>query len=372
MAPALPWRPSRQILSKVRPSISRPLCGRAKRTGADGCPPRGDSRALVRSPACSREVLLPNLRGDHPAARSLAPDRAWPRRPDAAGRDRLRQVLHASAAASPEPSLRARRRCDRGLDSGRLDGRCQRCLEADRGDHRGPRFGGATPPRRRHARSGLGQRQDKDGAIMDGGPRRQAVRWPRSTGCLLRLLAGSQWRAPGSVFAILVRYHAGGCLCRLQQAVRARALARSDPGGRLLGALAAQVLRHRRAQEGADRRRGRNAHRCHLRRRAYDQWRHALATPSRARANDQTTCRRPAGLATRPAWRALLEVRDCEGDGLWAEAGFQPSPAFSMTVVSACRTTPPSVPCAVLPWAARTGRLLAPTPAVTAPPRSTP
>ena len=31
-------------------------------------------------PACAREVLLPLLRGDHPAAGPLASDRAWARR----------------------------------------------------------------------------------------------------------------------------------------------------------------------------------------------------------------------------------------------------------------------------------------------------
>lgn len=47
-----------------------------------------------------------------------------------------------------------------------------------------------------------------------------------------------------------------GRLCRLQPALRAFAQARADHRGRLMGACAAQVLRDRAAEEGADRERG--------------------------------------------------------------------------------------------------------------------
>src|SRR5262249_61125647 len=77
-----------------------------------------DPAAVEGDPARAREVLLPRLRDDHTAARSLAPDRAWARRPYAARPCPVLQVWPAPAAQSPERGLRPRGHRSRRLDVG--------------------------------------------------------------------------------------------------------------------------------------------------------------------------------------------------------------------------------------------------------------
>ena len=97
--------------------------GRDRDAGAGPAPVEGD-------PARAREVLLPVLRGDHPAAGAVASDRARPRRARAAGAYPVRQVRPASAAQPPERGLCPRGHRSRCLDAGRLGRRCGRDLDA--------------------------------------------------------------------------------------------------------------------------------------------------------------------------------------------------------------------------------------------------
>src|SRR6266700_7656142 len=77
----------------------------------------GRATAVEGDRARAREVLLPLLRGDHPAAGALASDRA---RAVPARACAVRQVRAAPAAPSPERRLCARRHRARRLDAGRL------------------------------------------------------------------------------------------------------------------------------------------------------------------------------------------------------------------------------------------------------------
>src|SRR5690606_39338300 len=85
--------------------------------------------ALEGGPARAREVLLPRLRGDHTTTGTLAPDRARPRRPRAAGADPVLEIRRAPAAPSAERDLGTRRCRARCLDPRRLG-------RAGRGDAR--------------------------------------------------------------------------------------------------------------------------------------------------------------------------------------------------------------------------------------------
>ena len=71
-------------------------------------------------PARAREVLLPGLRSDQPAARPIAPDRAWARGPEAARPYPVLQVRPASAAQPSKRGLCPGRRRSRRVDAGRL------------------------------------------------------------------------------------------------------------------------------------------------------------------------------------------------------------------------------------------------------------
>ena len=74
-------------------------------------------------PACAREVLLPGVRSDHPAARPIAPDRARARGPEAPRPYPVLQVRPASAAQPPKRRLCAGRHRSRRVDACRLGGR---------------------------------------------------------------------------------------------------------------------------------------------------------------------------------------------------------------------------------------------------------
>src|SRR5438132_1465236 len=72
--------------------------GRDRDAGAHSAPVESD-------PARTREVLLPGLRSDHPAAGTVPSDRAWARRPQAARPYPVRQIRPAPTAQSPERRL---------------------------------------------------------------------------------------------------------------------------------------------------------------------------------------------------------------------------------------------------------------------------
>ena len=105
-------RPLPEHLSRVRqvypsPSACPRCAGRLHKLGED------ITESLERVPASwfviqhvREKFSCRSCEGDHAAARALAPDRAGARRAGAAGRDRLWQVLPASAAASAKPGLR--------------------------------------------------------------------------------------------------------------------------------------------------------------------------------------------------------------------------------------------------------------------------
>jgi len=73
-------------------------------------------RQVEGDPARAREVLVPGLRDDHPAARAVAPDRARARRSGPAGACAVCEVRPAPAAHPPERNL-----CPRGRRARRLD-----------------------------------------------------------------------------------------------------------------------------------------------------------------------------------------------------------------------------------------------------------
>ena len=81
-------------------AVAQDRRGRDRDAGARAAPVEGD-------PARAREVLLPGLRGDHPAAGALASDRARACRAQAAGPCAVRQVRPAPAAQSSERRLPA-------------------------------------------------------------------------------------------------------------------------------------------------------------------------------------------------------------------------------------------------------------------------
>ena len=111
--------------------------------------------------------------------------------------------------------------------------------------------------------------------------------------------------------------------------------ARTDPRGRLLGACPPQVLRARRADQGADRERGGASHRRAVRDRTRHQRprrRGAAGCPPAAVDADP---RRVGALATRPARSRLRQVRDRQGDRLHPQALDGTHPLHRRTAASA-------------------------------------
>ena len=86
-----------------RYDIAQDRRGRDRDAGAHSAPVEGD-------PACAREVLLPSLRSDQPAAGAVAPDRPWARRAEATRPYPVLQVRPASAAQPSKRRLCAGRR----------------------------------------------------------------------------------------------------------------------------------------------------------------------------------------------------------------------------------------------------------------------
>ena len=81
--------------------------------------PGGGAAAMEGDPDRAREVHLPVVREDHPAAGAVPRHPARPCRAEPAGDDPLRQVWRASAAEPAERNLCPRRRRPRRLDLGR-------------------------------------------------------------------------------------------------------------------------------------------------------------------------------------------------------------------------------------------------------------
>ena len=79
----------------------------------------GGAAAMEGDPDRSREVHLPVVREDHPAAGAVPCHSAGSRRAEPAGDDPLRQVRRAPAAQPAERELRSRGRRPRRLDAGR-------------------------------------------------------------------------------------------------------------------------------------------------------------------------------------------------------------------------------------------------------------
>ena len=113
-----------------RDDIAQDRRGRDRDAGAHSAPVEGN-------PACAREVLLPGLRSDQPAARSIAPDRARARGAEAARPHPILQVRPASAAQPSKRNLCSGRHRSRRVDAGRLGGRGGSDADASgRGDPR--------------------------------------------------------------------------------------------------------------------------------------------------------------------------------------------------------------------------------------------
>ena len=125
------------------PAQDRRGCDRD--AGGDPAPVEGD-------PACAREVLVPGLREDQPAAGALPSDCARPCRTNA-----LAHILFAKYGLHlplnrQSDGLRPRRHRSRRLDAGRLGRRLRGNADAAGRVHRGPCLCGRAHPCRRHAR----------------------------------------------------------------------------------------------------------------------------------------------------------------------------------------------------------------------------
>ena len=177
--------------------------GHHRDAGDDPAPVEGD-------PDGAREVHLPGLREDRPAAGAVSCDAAGLGGPQPAGDDPVREVRGAPASEPPARPLRARRRRSQPVDPGR-------------------------PGRRVRHWAGLGLCA-----------RRRAVRRPRSAGGAVPLLAGPLRRSPGGAPEDLRRHPSGRHLFRLQRPLCSREIARARHRGCMLGAWSEEVLRARR------------------------------------------------------------------------------------------------------------------------------
>ena len=239
---------------------------------------------------------MPGLRKDQPGAGAVPRDPEGLGGPEPARDDRVREVRPAPAAEPAGRPLRARGRADRALHHGRRRGRGLDGARSASAPGRGPCHGGRAPARRRHDRSGAGERQDRHRPALDLRPRRWAVRRRRAAGRDLPLLARPAGRASAGASRGLRRHSAGGRLRRLQQALSRGPQARSDPGGGVLGACAAPVLRH-------GRRRGERAPQgCRKERDSALADRHRGGAPHRRAVCDRA--RRSTAGAPRSGWRS--------------------------------------------------------------------
>ena len=108
--------------------------------GRDPAPLQGDRDG-------AREVHLPGLRGDHPAAGAVPCDAARLHRAAASGDDPVRQVRLTLTAQPSEPALQMRRHRSVGLDAGRPGRRRRLCRDAAVPADRSARDGRRTAAR---------------------------------------------------------------------------------------------------------------------------------------------------------------------------------------------------------------------------------
>jgi len=128
----------------------------------------------------------------------------------------------------------------------------------------------------------LAKGKTRTGRALDLCSRRSTVWRPRSARRGVLLLARSRRRASGAASRRLRGSDAGGRLCGVQPALRSGPQRRPDHRSGVLGPCAAQVLRPRPHQQGADRRRSRGADRRSVRHRTRDQWPDTAAARGRA------------------------------------------------------------------------------------------
>ena len=162
--------------------------GRHRDAGGDPAPVEGD-------PDRAREVHLPRLRADQPAAGAVPSDPARLGRAEPAGHDPVREVRPASAAEPPERALCPRGRRAQPLDAGRPGRRLRRRAAAAPRADRGARAGRRAAAWRRHHRAGAGQGQDRHRPALDLCPRRPALRRRRAARRALPLLPRPARRA---------------------------------------------------------------------------------------------------------------------------------------------------------------------------------
>ena len=176
--------------------------GHHRDAGGDPAPMEGD-------PDGAREVLVPGLRDDHPAAGAVPCDAARLCRPQPAGHDPVREVRPASAVEPAERTLPARGHRSEPVDAGRPGRRLHDGPAAALCADRAPCSGRRAAARRRHHRADPGQGQDDQGAYLDLRPRRPPVWRARAAGCALLRLARPPTRASRPASSGLHRHPAG-------------------------------------------------------------------------------------------------------------------------------------------------------------------
>ena len=131
-AQALPGAPAARARGRAGADLLRGLRLGADRQARRGRhrDARGDPAPLEGGPDRAREVHLPGLRADQPAAGAVPPDAAGLGRAEPAGDDPLREVRPAPAAEPPGRALRPRRRRAQPLDARRPGRRLRRGARA--------------------------------------------------------------------------------------------------------------------------------------------------------------------------------------------------------------------------------------------------
>ena len=129
--------------------------------------PRSRAAALESDPDRAREVHLPVLREDHPAARTLSRHRPRAGWGELVGDDPLRQVWRASAAQPAERIVCPGGHRARRVDPGGLGRRLHSELGAARRIDSPSRARRRASARRRHDRAGPGQGQNRNRPTVD-------------------------------------------------------------------------------------------------------------------------------------------------------------------------------------------------------------
>ena len=251
-------------------------------------------------------------------------------------------------------------------------GAVDRQPDADGAGGPGPRLRRRAPARRRHHRAGAGQGADEDRARVGLRPRRPAVRRARPAGGGVLLLARPRRRASRAAPGRLHRHPAGGRLCRVQPALRARTQAGADPRGRLLGPCQAESCSSwpRSARRRSRPRRCGGSTSCSrssarsTASRPRSAWRSGRSGPSPWSPSSRPGCASSTSgsrASPRPARRSPTpSTTGRRSPGSWRMGG------------SASATTRPSGRCAAWPSGAGTGPSPARTAAASGRPRSTP